>query len=228
MSGKKRLLLIDDDLHIQELVRVATQMEGYVLTCADNGQIGLEQAFSTRPDLVILDIMMPGCSGWEVCQTLRAGSFIQPIIMLTAKDEEEDEIRGLQLGADDYITKPFSPRQLLARIQALLRRSQIHSELLVMDSQRRLVLVNDEPLELTPKEFDLLVFLAKQPGRVFTREDLLNHVWGFAYSGTTRTVDEHIKRIRQKLEHHAVGRDFIHTIWGVGYVFEEKNDIAKG
>lgn len=220
MSRPKQLLLIDDDEHIQEVVRVAALAEGYELTLCSNGNEGLRVAEVMNPDLLILDIMMPGLNGWEVCKALRAKGATVPILMLTAKDAEEDEILGLQLGADDYITKPFSPRQLMARVQALLRRSSSPQGTLLIDLDRREAYVYGHALELTPKEFELLAFFSKRAGRVIHREEVLSHIWGMDYMGTTRTVDEHVKRVRQKLSEKAGEQEFIHTIWGVGYRFE--------
>ncbi len=225
-----KILVIDDEDNVCEVVRLYLTKEGYDVLKAHDGLEGLQKVKKEKPDFIILDIMLPEMSGWEVCRRIRE-TYDVPIIMLTAKGDEVDRIMGLEMGADDYITKPFSPGELVARVRAILRRAQGDAKLeneqlmfrnLHIDSSKRKALFNNKELILTPKEFDLLWFLANNPGRVFNREEILEKVWGYEYFGDGRTVDAHIKRLRKKLEDNPDSPQFIHTIWGVGYKFEEK------
>lgn len=224
-----KVLLADDDPNVREIVRLYFTKQQIEMLEAEDGSMAVELAKTHSLDLIILDVMMPGMDGFDVCREIRKFSDV-PIIMLTAKDEEFDRVLGLELGADDYVTKPFSPRELLARMKAIFRRIQpkenqeadnvraLHFGDLVIDIQRREVTVNGEAVPFRPKEFDLLVFLARTPRIVFTREQLLEQVWGYDFFGDIRTVDVHIKKIRQRLS--GLDLQVIHTIWGVGYKFE--------
>ena len=222
-----KILIVDDDRGIIELMRLYLEKEGFECILAENGKIALEKFAVSSPDLIILDIMMPEIDGWQVCREIRKTSNI-PIIMLTAKGETFDKVLGLELGADDYMVKPFETKELIARIKAVLRRTESKPEskteevsfpgLLVNLSNYELK-INDNIIEVPPKELELLYFLASNPNRVFTREQLLEEVWGFDYFGDSRTVDVHIKRLREKLE--GINESWqLKTVWGVGYKFE--------
>jgi DNA-binding response OmpR family regulator len=206
--------------------------EGYEVLKAHDGLTGMEMVKKEKPDVIILDIMLPEMNGWEMCRQIRQ-TFNVPIIMLTARTDEVDRIMGLEMGADDYVTKPFSPRELVARVRAILRRaSQVNKEdidflkyaSIEMYYKQRRVLLGGKELVLTPKEFDLLWFLASNPGHVFTREQILEKVWDYDFFGDGRTVDAHIKRLRKKLGDDPEDPRFVHTVWGVGYKFEEKTE----
>lgn len=222
------ILVVDDEEHIRELVRLYLEKEGFAVSLAVDGEEAVQKVKDVSPQLIILDIMLPKMDGWDVCREVRKFSET-PIIMLTAKGEEFDKVLGLELGADDYLTKPFSPRELVARVKAILRRTshdepvqnedQINYPGLVINHGSREVRVTGREVTLTPKEFDLLWFLAKKPGKVFTREQLLTAVWGYEYYGDLRTVDTHIKRLREKVEREG-SAPRVKTIWGVGYKFE--------
>lgn len=223
----KTVLIVEDDRNIADLLRLYLEKEGYTVVIAPDGMRGVEQFRTVHPSLVLLDVMLPGLDGWGVCRAIRAESQT-PIIMLTAKSEMEDKVNGLKQGADDYITKPFEMKEVLARIEAVLRRSGIEPE----KSRRRLefdkLIIDMDAFELTvdgkkvptpPKEMELLYHLASTPNRVYTRNQLLDEVWGFDYFGDTRTVDVHIKRLREKLE--GVSDQWeLKTVWSVGYKFE--------
>jgi two-component system OmpR family response regulator len=223
------IIVADDDQDVCELISLYLKKEGYETSFAYDGMNALEIIRKKQPDLVILDIMMPKKTGWEVCQELRKESSI-PIIMLTAKGQETDKIQGLNLGADDYVTKPFSPGELVARVNAVLRRSkeknkEASQEILsypnlMIDRSKYQVQVMKQSVTMPPKEFELLWVLARHESRVYTREILLEQVWGFDYLGDTRTVDVHVKRVREKLESEQNPFRYIHTVWGVGYKFE--------
>ena len=226
MSAKK-ILIVDDDANITELIRLYFDKEGFLTVCASNGREALEKFRSEDIALIILDIMMPEMDGWQVCREIRRTSNV-PIIMRTAKGETFDKVLGLELGADDYMVKPFETKELVARVKAVLRRFDTKSDdnskeisytnLSVNRSNYELKL-NGEIIEIPPKELELLYFLASNPNRVFTREQLLEEVWGFDYFGDSRTVDVHIKRLREKLEG-VQGNWQLKTVWGVGYKFE--------
>ena len=223
----KTVLIVEDDRNIADLLRLYLEKEGYKVVIALDGLKGVEEFRACQPSLVLLDVMLPGMDGWGVCRTIRAEAKT-PIIMLTAKSETEDKVQGLKQGADDYITKPFEMKEVLARIEAVLRRSGIEPE----RSSRRLtfdkLIIDMDAFELTvdgkkiptpPKEMELLYHLASSPNRVYTRNQLLDEVWGFDYFGDTRTVDVHIKRLREKLE--GVSDQWeLKTVWSVGYKFE--------
>ena len=224
-----KILLVDDDPNIRQLVNLYLQKEGFEVTMADRGDEALKMFKASPPNLILLDIMLPGMDGWQVCREVRKISNI-PIIMLTAKDETFDKVLGLELGADDYIAKPFDMKELVARIKAVSRRFQaadapekelVFPGLTININQYRVMYMGKE-LEMPPKELELLYFLASHPGMVFTREQLLEQVWGYDYFGDSRTVDVHVKRLREKLtEGEKLGWQ-IKTVWGVGYKFEVK------
>lgn len=227
-----RVLVVDDDPHVGELLELYARRDGITVDSVADGAEALEYLQKNTPDLVILDLNLPTMDGLEICRTLRSGSWRWiPIIMLTARDEEADRVVGLEIGADDYVTKPFSPRELVARIKAVLRRVsaangedrpiRIPSINMEIRPQGRRVFIGDQEIALAPREFDLLLCMARNPGRVFTRDYLLDAVWGYDYFGDTRTVDVHIRRLRSKLPDEAAG--CIQTVWGVGYRFEERN-----
>ncbi len=220
------ILIVDDEVSIRQLIRFNLEKEGYATVMAEDGPEALEIFRSRQPDLVLLDIMLPTMDGWEICQTLRRESNT-PIIMLTAKGDETERISGLEMGADDYITKPFSPKELIARIRAVLRRAnpdeetaQVRLNDLVIDIDRHEVTVGGKPVSLTPKEFELLLLLVKNRGKVLSRDMLLETVWGYDYGGETRTVDVHVRRLRQKLDDDPTNPRYIHTVHGVGYKVE--------
>ena len=224
----KTVLIVEDDNNIAELLRLYLEKEGYATLVASDGGAGLEQFRQHHPDIVLLDVMMPVMDGWEVCRAIRQTDKKTPIIMLTAKGETTDKVSGLKMGADDYITKPFEMKEVLARIEVVLRRTGGEEE----SSERRLVfdkliidldafelIVDGKRVDTPPKEMELLYHLASSPNRVYTRNQLLDEVWGFDYFGDSRTVDVHIKRLREKLE--GVSDQWtLKTVWGVGYKFE--------
>ena len=222
------VLVVEDDRNITELLQMYLEKEGYAVTTAADGGQGLSKFRAINPDLVLLDVMMPVMDGWAVCKAIRAESQT-PIIMLTAKSETEDKIAGLKSGADDYITKPFEMREVLARIEAVLRRTdrcagekvarRLTFDNLVIDMDAFELTVAGRKVEAPPKEMELLFYLASSPNRVYTRNQLLDEVWGFDYFGDSRTVDVHVKRLREKLEN--VSQQWsLKTVWGVGYKFE--------
>jgi DNA-binding response OmpR family regulator len=221
-----KILIVDDEKNIVELIKFHLKKENYRVIEAYKGKDALDLYRKEKPDLIILDVMLPDMGGFEVCKTIRKESRV-PIIMLTAKGEEIDKILGFELGADDYITKPFSPRELLARIKAVLKRTrtsnidtnQIQVGPFKINVNKREIYKNDVLLELKPKEFDLLKLFITNPGRVFTRQYLLEQIWGYDYLGDTRTVDVHIRRLRQKIEDNDKNASYIKTVHGVGYKF---------
>jgi two-component system, OmpR family, alkaline phosphatase synthesis response regulator PhoP len=216
------ILLVDDEPSIVQLARMYLERENFRVEAAGDGEAALESVKRLNPALVVLDVMLPKLDGFEVCRRLRAGDNPVAIIMLTARDEDIDKILGLELGADDYLTKPFNPRELVARVKAILRRAErtaqtgapIHIGDLAIDAIRREVRIGDRTLDLRTQEFELLFILAGQPGRVFTREQLLQQAWGFDFYGQTRTVDVHIAHLRKKLAGSSVN---IETVTGIGY-----------
>ena len=222
---RKKVLVIDDEKSIRDIIGEYLTEEGFDFVEAPDGIRGLEIFRSVNPDLVILDVMMPKMDGWKVCREIRSES-VTPVIMLTARGEEYDKLFGFELGADDYMVKPFSPRELIARVKAVLSRGSVNErkeheiieiEDLRIDFDARSINLGEEHLNLTPKEYDLLSFFVKNSGRVFSREQLLNQVWGYEFVGDARTVDTHVKMLRESLMHH---RNWIVTSWGVGYKFE--------
>ena len=222
------VLIVEDDRNISELLQMYLEKDGYAVTTAYDGAQGLQKFRSIQPDLVLLDVMMPVMDGWSVCKAIR-GESQTPVIMLTAKGETEDKINGLKTGADDYITKPFDMKEVLARIEAVLRRSsgvvaekkarKLTFENLVIDMDAFELTICGKKVDTPPKEMELLFYLASSPNRVYTRNQLLDGVWGFDYFGDSRTVDVHVKRLREKLE--GVSQQWcVKTVWGVGYKFE--------
>jgi two-component system, OmpR family, alkaline phosphatase synthesis response regulator PhoP len=215
------ILIVDDERNVSQLSRMYLQADGFRVETVYNGKDALERVRNSRPDLVVLDLMMPGMDGWEVCRRLRAAGDI-PIIILTARTDDVDKIVGLEIGADDYLTKPFNPRELVARVKAVLRRyhagsqptQMIQLDGLEIDTAGREVHVRGRTVDLRPKEFDLLQTLARSPGVVFDRDRLIHLVWGYDYVGDTRTVDVHIAGLREKIRDSSVR---IQTVWGVGY-----------
>ena len=222
------VLIVEDDHNIAELLQMYLEKEGYAVTVAFDGGAGLSKFHAIGPDLVLLDVMMPVMDGWAVCKAIRAESQT-PIIMLTAKGETNDKVSGLRAGADDYITKPFEMKEVLARIEAVLRRSgatttekksrRLIFDGLVIDMDSFELLVGGKKVDTPPKEMELLYYLASSPNRVYTRNQLLDEVWGFDYFGDSRTVDVHVKRLREKLEGASESWG-LKTVWGVGYKFE--------
>jgi DNA-binding response OmpR family regulator len=227
-----RLLIVDDDANLRHTLGYAFRQEGFEVTSADNGDQALASFRQTHPDLVVLDVMLPGRDGFEVCRALRRESDV-PVIMLTARDTELDKVVGLEIGADDYLAKPFSTRELVARVRAMLRRTRraeparadarIEMDDLVLDGSRHRVTLGTRTLELKPKEFDLLAFFMGHAGQVFGREQLLASVWGYDFAGDSRTVDTHVKTLRLKLGDDAEQPRWIETVRGVGYRFRERS-----
>ncbi len=222
------ILVVDDEQPIADILKFNLEKEGYDVICAFDGITAVELAISKKPDLMLLDLMLPGKDGMDVCREIRAAQLHFPIIMLTAKDGEIDKVLGLEMGADDYVTKPFSTRELLARVKAHMRRltktttptekQGIQLFELFIDTDMYLVFKNGEPLDLTHREYELLVYLVKHAGKVMTREHLLQAVWGFEYFGDVRTVDVTIRRLREKIEENPSKPEYILTRRGLGYV----------
>lgn len=223
----KKILIVEDEANIRELLRLYLEREGYTVLEAENGVGGIKKWKSDKPDMLLLDVMMPVMDGWAVCREIRAESDV-PIIMLTAKGETADRVSGLEMGADDYIVKPLEMPEVIARVRAVFRRmapddapEKLSFDNLVIDKQAYDLVIKGKRVDAPPKEIELLYFLASSPNRVFTRAQLLDDVWGFDYFGDTRTVDVHVKRLREKLE--GVSDKWeLKTVWGVGYKFETK------
>lgn len=223
----KKILIVEDEANIRELLRLYLEREGYTVLEAENGVEGIKKWKSDKPDMLLLDVMMPVMDGWAVCREIRAESDV-PIIMLTAKGETADRVSGLEMGADDYIVKPLEMPEVIARVRAVFRRmapddalEKLSFDNLVIDKQAYDLVIKGKRVDAPPKEIELLYFLASSPNRVFTRAQLLDDVWGFDYFGDTRTVDVHVKRLREKLE--GVSDKWeLKTVWGVGHKFETK------
>ena len=225
---QNKILIVDDDENICELLNLYLKKDGFDTSIAYNGRQAVELAEKYNPDLILLDIMLPELDGWQVCREIRKKSEV-PIIMLTAKGETFDKILGLELGADDYVTKPFDTKEVVARIKAVLRRSnesekaerieEVRYDKLVINLTNYELVVNGKPIDTPPKELELIYHLASNPNRVYTRDQLLDEVWGFDYYGDSRTVDVHVKRLREKLED-VSDKWSLKTVWGVGYKFE--------
>lgn len=224
----KKILVVDDEPTLVAALKYNLERAGYQVVTAVDGETGLELARADRPNLILLDVMLPGLDGFEFCRIVRRET-TAPILMLTAKTEEVDKVVGLELGADDYVTKPFSVRELLARVRALLRRAEtapatdrevLQAGDLTVDLSKREASRDGEPLGLKPKEFELLVFLLRNRGRAFTRDQLLNHIWGYDFVGDTRTVDVHVRWLRQKIEREPAKPTRLITLRGVGYRFD--------
>ena len=234
----KSILVVEDDKDIADLLKMHLSDMGAEVAVANTGTEGLSQLGSKQYDLAILDIMLPGIDGLEICKRIRSQSNYTPILMLTAKSSELDRVVGLEIGADDYLTKPFNIRELLARVKAIFRRVESLSPdeqtevktqrkqigRLTIDAVNRRVTLNDKDIELTAKEFDLLWHFAQHPGQVFTRAQLLDNIWGYGHDGYEHTVNSHINRLRTKIENNPSKPDYILTVWGVGYKFSENLD----
>lgn len=230
----KKILMIEDDVSIVELVAIHLKDNYCELTKAYTGTDGLNLATKNKYDMIILDVMLPGMDGIEICRRLRADKIFTPILMLTARSEEIDKIIGLETGADDYLTKPFSIREFIARVKAILRRTEMENsdkkieeevfeyDSLLIDPIKRKVTLDGVKVELTPKEFDLLYLFMSNPGKIYSRENLLNLVWGYEFSGYEHTVNSHINRLRTKIEANLTVPKYILTTWGVGYKFSDE------
>lgn len=241
MTSEAKILVVEDEDDIADLVQLHLSDLGHTVNVVGNGTEGLEQALSHDYDLVILDIMLPGMDGFDVYKRLRAEKRSLPILMLTAKSEELDKVLGLELGADDYITKPFSIRELLARVKAIFRRIEldradgesdddeapIRFGELVIEPKKRKVRRGDNSVELTNKEFELLLLFARHPGRVYSRQELLDQVWGYQHSGYSHTVNTHINRLRSKIEDDPSNPHYVKTVWGVGYRFVGRDELES-
>jgi DNA-binding response OmpR family regulator len=230
----KKVLVVEDDPNISELIQIHLKDLDYQIQVRNNGRMGFEEANSNTFDLIILDIMLPEMDGIAICQRLRALDNYTPILMITAKSEEIDKIIGLESGADDYITKPFKIREFIARVKAIIRRQdqfallaekdlkQIRFNTLELDEKKRKVVLDKKRIDLTPKEFDLLLLMARNPGRSYSRSELLELIWGYDFSGYEHTVNAHINRLRAKVEQDPNNPTFILTTWGVGYRFNDE------
>ncbi len=229
-----KILIIEDDADITNLLRINLQDMGYEVTLAHDGKSGLEKATSSKHDLIILDIMLPGIDGLEICRRVRSAAVYTPIMMLTCRSSELDRVLGLELGADDYLTKPFSIMELMARVKALFRRMEALNSIhdadqqkkfrrgaIEIDPDKRTVMKKGQPVHLTAKEFDLLYHFARHPGRVYQRSQLLDIVWGSGFESYEHTVNSHINRLRAKIERDPANPDYILTVWGVGYKFSD-------
>ncbi|MBQ7958719.1 MAG: response regulator transcription factor [Oscillospiraceae bacterium] len=231
----EKILVVDDDINICELLRIYLEKEGYTVILAHDGEKGIEKFNATKPDVILLDIILPVMDGWQVCREIRKKSNV-PILMVTAKSETFDKVLGLELGADDYIVKPFDAKEVVARIKAVYRRAgqtapeteskEVSYDKLQVNMTRYELKVDGKVLDTPPKELELLFYLASNPNRVYTRDQLLDEVWGFEYYGDSRTIDVHIKRLREKLE--GVSEKWVlKTVWGVGYKFETTEEPIK-
>ncbi len=228
--AKQKVLIVDDEDHILELARLYLAREGYQIEAVRDGADALRRFGQVKPDLVVLDLMLPNVDGLTICKEIRRQSQI-PIIMLTARDDITEKVVGLEVGADDYLTKPFHPQELVARAKALVRRARLEPDQikviraggLEVDLERHEVRCGTARLQLRPKEFDLLALLARHPGRVFPRNELLERVWGYDFPGYTRTVDVHVQQVREKLTAAGIREPAIQTVWGVGYKLDGVN-----
>lgn len=232
MATKQKILIVDDDSNIAELISLYLTKEFYEVQIVEDGEQALQVFDTFQPNLILLDLMLPGMDGYQVCREIRRRSNT-PIIMLSAKGEVFDKVLGLELGADDYMIKPFDSKELVARVKAVLRRFNpspseatpiaklVQYPDLIINQTNYSVIYRNERVDMPPKELELLYFLASSPNQVFTREQLLDHIWGYEYIGDTRTVDVHIKRLREKIKDHEAWR--LATVWGIGYKFEVKN-----
>ncbi len=241
MQKNNKILIIEDDPHISELLEIHLGDLGYQLNQAADGVAGVKKFEEGEYALVILDLMLPKLDGFEVCKQIRAQNTYTPILMLTSKSEELDKVLGLELGADDYITKPFSIRELMARIKAIFRRIEADKEKATGNSkskelifgdlkiylEKRKVLLDKAPIDLTAKEFDLLALFASNPGRAYSRQELLDIVWGYQFDGYEHTVNSHINRLRSKIEKDPSDSKYIKTVWGIGYSFVEPEELSS-
>ena len=227
MPSAITVLIIEDDTSLVDTIKLYIEREGMRCLTANNGTGGITIVHSCHPDLVVLDIMLPDINGFELCQQVRSSQCFVPILMLTARAQESDRIQGLSVGADDYLTKPFSAKELMARIKSLLRRAYQNGYCdvkrargVIIERDSRQAYLNGEMLELRGKEFDLLAQLAQHPGRVYTREELLERVWGYDFEGDVRIVDVYIRKLRERIELNSAHPEYIQTVWGVGYRFK--------
>jgi len=230
------ILIVEDNKDLLNLLKINLSDQGYEIFTAQDGIAALDMYHNHRPNLIILDIMLPKMDGFDVCKSIRKENRAVPILMLTAKAEEVDKVLGLEIGADDYMTKPFSIRELLARVKAIFRRMHVNAngeddenkvlefDNLVLDTAKRKVTLNGETVELTSKEYDLLLLFFSNPGKAYSREELLNTVWGYSYEGYSHTVNSHINRLRSKIEEDASDPHYIRTVWGVGYRFADSEE----
>lgn len=236
--AKESILVVEDNRDLVNLLKINLEDEGYNVIIAMDGITAVEQFRSAEPSLILLDVMLPKMDGFDVCKEIRSENKRVPILMLTAKSEEVDKVLGLEIGADDYMTKPFSIRELLARVKAILRRANqttdsgdkkpiLKYKELFMDPNKRRVQLNGESIELTSKEYDLLLLFFSNPGKAYSREELLNDVWGYSYEGYSHTVNSHINRLRSKIETDASDPDYIKTVWGVGYRFADAEEETE-
>ncbi len=239
-ENKKRVLVVEDDESIVDLLTIHLEDMGFEVVSEDHGELGLGLAQNESFDLIILDIMLPGMDGMEICKRIRMEDRLTPIMMLTSRSEELDKVLGLELGADEYITKPFSIREFIARVKALFRRMEVDAEsstpkaaataikieALDIDSEKRRVTVNGQSIELTAKEFDLLYLFASHPGKAYSRQQLLTLIWGYQFSGYEHTVNSHINRLRAKIEQDPANPRYIQTVWSVGYRFVDLEELA--
>ncbi|GGE76860.1 response regulator transcription factor [Priestia taiwanensis] len=231
----KKVLVVDDEEFILTLIQFNLQQAGFEVVTAMDGESAVQKVHDEAPDLIVLDLMLPKKDGMEVCKQLRSEKIMTPIVMLTAKDDEFDKVLGLELGADDYMTKPFSPREVVARVKAILRRAKMYEEFVAKEVETETLKIADlkivpesyeayfkgAQLELTPKEFELLLYLSKNKGRVLTRDQLLSSVWNYDFAGDTRIVDVHISHLRDKIEENSKKPQYIKTVRGLGYKLEE-------
>ena len=235
----KKVLVVEDDKSIAELLEIHLKDLNCEVLLASDGETGLDNALNKQFDLIVLDLMLPSLSGLEICKQLRKKDDYTPVLMLTAKSEELDKVLGLEVGADDYLTKPFSIREFIARVKAIFRRIKAiqkensnEDDIIIgnlkIEVLKRKVLLDDKRVDLTPKEFDLLHLLAAHPGRTYTREQLLSLLWGYQYNGYEHTVNSHINRLRSKIETDLSNPKYILTSWGVGYRFNESEELLQG
>lgn len=234
----KNVLVIEDDSDISDLLEIHLIDLGYKVTKAHDGKVGLTSALNEKFDFIVLDIMLPSMDGFEICKEIRKQDEYTPILMLTSKSEEFDKVLGLEFGADDYLTKPFAIREFIARVKAIMRRVEVGNkssdeekdikfdELLIEPTLRKVTLAGNR-IDLTPKEFDLIYLLASHPGRTYTREQLLNSIWGYQFNGYEHTVNSHINRLRSKIEKDISNPKYILTTWGVGYRFVDEEELSQ-
>lgn len=239
-ENKRRVLVVEDDESIIDLLTIHLEDMGFDVVSEDHGELGLGLAQNEKFDLIILDIMLPGMDGMEICKRIRMEDRLTPIMMLTSRSEELDKVLGLELGADEYITKPFSIREFIARVKALFRRMEVDAEsstpkdiptsikieTLDIDSEKRRVTVDGQSVELTAKEFDLLYLFASHPGKAYSRQQLLDLIWGYQFSGYEHTVNSHINRLRAKIEENPANPRYIQTVWSVGYRFVDLDELT--
>jgi len=239
-ENKRRVLVVEDDESIIDLLAIHLEDLGFAVTSEDHGELGLGKALAEDFDLIILDLMLPGMDGMEICKRIRMEDRLTPIMMLTSRSEELDKVLGLELGADEYITKPFSIREFIARVKAIFRRMEVDAESsapkatatsikiedLHIDKEKRRVTLDGQSIELTAKEFDLLYLFASHPGKAYSRQQLLDLIWGYQFSGYEHTVNSHINRLRSKIEKDPANPRYIETVWSVGYRFVDLDELS--